>query len=167
MVIQNAKFGDICSEKTLRYDVDYIKYHQALAKDFYTFNELFSIRGAQPCTEEELSKDFAYCEIGDSDKNGDVSPVILNFENRRLEDESYYTKIEKGDISSVEFDDILISKVRPNLKKYIRITEEKKDVFYTTTSKRNAGFDVLLFAFNFLQRFDGNIQTGQGLSNYL
>lgn len=132
MIIQNATFGDICSEKTLRYDVDYIKYHQALAKDFYTFNELFSIKGAQSCTEEELSKDFAYCEIGDSDKNGDVSPVILNFENRRLEDESYYTKIEKGDISSVELDDILISKVRPNLKKYIRITEEKKDIFYTT-----------------------------------
>lgn len=132
MLIQKTTLSDIGNEKTLRYDVDYIKYHQTHIVDYYTFNDLFSIVSGSGYKEDELLGDFDYCEIGNCDKNGDISPVTLNFDRRTLEDESYYAKIEKGDITSVELDDILIAKVRPNLKKYIRITQNKLGVYFTT-----------------------------------
>lgn len=132
MLTQKTTLINIGNEKTLRYDVDYIKYHQAHVVNYYAFNDLFSIISCEGYKEDELIGDFDYCEIGNSDKNGDISPVTLNFDRRTLEDESYYAKIEKGDITSVELDDILIAKVRPNLKKYIRITQDKLGVYYTT-----------------------------------
>lgn len=132
MLTQKTTLINIGNEKTLRYDVDYIKYHQAHVVNYYAFNDLFSIISGEGYKEDELIGDFDYCEIGNSDKNGDISPVTLNFDRRTLEDESYYAKIEKGDITSVELDDILIAKVRPNLKKYIRITQDKLGVYYTT-----------------------------------
>lgn len=132
MLAQKTTLHDISNEKSLRFDVDYIKYQQAHADGFYAFNELFSIVSEGGYDDSVLTGEFKYCEIGDSDKNGDIVPVSLNFDLRNLEDESYYTKIEKGDITAVDLDDILIAKVRPNLKKYIRITSDKQDVYYTT-----------------------------------
>lgn len=132
MITQVTTLLNLSQEKSLRYDVDYIKYRQNRNDSYYSFNDLFSIELPKVINEDALFEDFAYCEIGDSDKNGDISPVILNFEHRNLQDENYYKKIENGDIASVNIDDILISKVRPNLKKYVRITDEKKDVFFTT-----------------------------------
>lgn len=132
MITQKTTLLDISQEKSLRYDVDYIKFHQTHTDSYLTFNDLFTIAPGESCSEEELNAPFSYCEIGNSDKNGDITPVILNFEDRTLEDENYYKKIENGDITPVDLDDILISKVRPNLKKYIRITNDKKDVYFTT-----------------------------------
>lgn len=132
MLIQKTTLKDIGAEKTLRYDVDYIKFHQTHTKDYYTFNDLFSISSDCNIDGNTLSGDFKYCEIGNSDKNGDIEPVCLNFSIRNLEYENYYTKIEKGDIAKANLNDILIAKVRPNLKKYIRITQDKKDVYFTT-----------------------------------
>lgn len=132
MLIQKTTLKDISAEKTLRYDVDYIKFHQTHTKDYYTFNDLFSISSDCNIDGNTLSGDFKYCEIGNSDKNGDIEPVCLNFSIRNLEYENYYTKIEKGDIARANLNDILIAKVRPNLKKYIRITQDKKDVYFTT-----------------------------------
>ena len=132
MLIQKTTLKDIGAEKTLRYDVDYIKFHQTHTKDYYTFNDLFSISSDCNIDGNTLSGDFKYCEIGNSDKNGDIEPVCLNFSIRNLEYENYYTKIEKGDIARANLNDILIAKVRPNLKKYIRITQDKKDVYFTT-----------------------------------
>ena len=132
MITQITTLKDIGNEKTLRYDVDYIKYHQSHSESYYSFNELFSIVSKNETKGRIVPGDFDYCEIGNSDKNGDINPVRLNFDKRNLEDENYYAKIEDGDIMAVELDDILISKVRPNLKKYIRITPEKQDVYYTT-----------------------------------
>lgn len=132
MITQNTTLIDISQEKTLRYDVDYIKFHQNHTNSYLSFDDLFSIAPAKNFSEEILNEDFYYCEIGNSDKNGDIKPVLLNFENRTLENENYYKKIEKGDITSVDLDDILISKVRPNLKKYVRITQDKRNVYFTT-----------------------------------
>lgn len=132
MITQNTTLIDISQEKTLRYDVDYIKFHQTHTDSYLTFDELFSIAPTKSFSDDKLDEDFYYCEIGNSDKNGDIIPVVLNFEKRTLENENYYKKIEKGDITPVDLDDILLSKVRPNLKKYVRITEEKKDVYFTT-----------------------------------
>jgi len=132
MRTQQTTLMDLGNEKTLRCDVDYIKYHQTHVAHYDTFNDLFSIISGEGYQEDELIGDFEYCEIGHCDKNGEISPVTLNFDRRALEDESYYVKIEKGDVLSVELEDILIAKVRPNLKKTIRITQDKLGVYYTT-----------------------------------
>ena len=136
MLIQKTTLSEISNEKSLRYDVDFIKYRKEHEDNYFLFDELFSIVPPSGFQEEELPGDFEYCEIGDSDKNGDVLPVKLNFDLRSLEEENYYKKIENGDITKVDVDEILISKVRPNLKKYIRITDDKKNIYYTTAFVR-------------------------------
>ncbi len=132
MLIQTTSINAISKEKTLRYDVDYIKYHQSHVDNYYTFSDLFSLLPPDSVDKETLYSSFKYCEISNAQKSGDVLPIDLNFENRNLEDENYYIKIEKGDITAVNLDDILIAKVRPNLKKYVRITNDIKDVYFTT-----------------------------------
>lgn len=136
MLIQKTTLANISHEKTLRYDVDYMKYEQSASGEFYTFKELFSIALNDIKDDNYLYDEFKYCEIGNADKNGVVYPVQLDFNKRDLINENYYKKIENGNIMTVDLDDILISKVRPYLKKYIRITSENKDVYYTTAFLR-------------------------------
>ena len=132
MFIQKTSLNSIGKEKSLRFDVDYIKYRQSHTDCYYSFSDLFTIVPGSGFCEDAFTGPFKYCEIGDSDRDGNVYPVDLDFNRRNLLEENYYAKIEKGDITSVLIDDILISKVRPNLKKYIRITPEKLDLFFTT-----------------------------------
>ena len=132
MNIQTIDISTISSEKTLRQDYDYHKYQTKLNGLIYSFSELFEIVPKSKIALSQLNQQFRYCEISDVDKNGDVFPQILNFEERNLLQENYYKKIEKGDIISVQEDDILISKIRPNLKKYVRITKENEDIYFTS-----------------------------------
>ena len=128
---QNICLADISQEKTLRQDYKFLDYRGSLDRDNYQFDELFEILQSEEIDAGELYEDFKYCEIGNTSKYGDLNPVILNFSSRNLLDEDYYKKIEKGDILIAEENDILISKVRPNLKKYIRITKDIKDIYFT------------------------------------
>ena len=123
---------NISQESTLRQDYKYISYNERTINNFYYFKELFDFAVDDKVDIEKIAGDFFYCEIGDADKQGDVNPVKLNLDKRTLEDENYYKKIEQGNILSAKENDILLSKVRPNLKKYIRITPENSDVFFTT-----------------------------------
>ncbi len=132
MKIQIVNTVSLSQEKTLRQDFDYHQYRLHHADNYYSFKELFSIDKSDNISLDSLYEDFFYCEIGNVDKNGDIYPVLLNFSRRNLIDENYYKKIEKGDIQQADNDSILISKVRPNLKKYIRITGEKKNCYYTS-----------------------------------
>lgn len=132
MNIQTIDISTISAEKTLRQDYDYHKCKTKLNGLIYSFSELFEIVPKSKIALSQLNQQFRYCEISDIDKNGDVFPQILNFEERNLLQENYYKKIEKGDIISVQEDDILISKIRPNLKKYVRITKENKDIYFTS-----------------------------------
>lgn len=132
MNIQTIDISTISAEKTLRQDYDYHKYKTKLNGLIYSFSELFEIVPKSRIAISQLNQQFRYCEISDVDKNGDVFPQILNFEERNLLQENYYKKIEKGDIISVQEDDILISKIRPNLKKYVRITKENEDIYFTS-----------------------------------
>ena len=128
MRIQNINLNLISTEKTLRKDYDFHSYNLQTTNNYIKFDELFSIVSS----EIDLSAfdgPFQYCEIGDVTKNGDSNPVSLNFSNRLIEDYDYYKKIEKGDIISGDKDDILLSKVRPNLRKYVRITDENQKYF--------------------------------------
>ena len=130
--VMNIKLNDFGKEKSLRSDVQYILFQKNIKKEkYYSFKELFDFAMNNKVCVDKLEK-FKYSEIGNVDKNGYVEPVDLDNNERRIEDEDYYKKIDKGDILKAKTDDILISKVRPNLKKYVRITEENKEIYYTT-----------------------------------
>jgi len=124
---------NLSKEKSLRCDVDFIEFqnHFTISK-YYSFKDLFEIVKDNKVDLENLDDNFYYVEIGNVTKNGVVEPVKLNFTNREIEDENYYKKIEKGDIIQVQAGDILISKVRPNLKKFVFIDENNKDYYYTS-----------------------------------
>jgi restriction endonuclease S subunit len=125
------KSEQLTSEQSLRFDVDYQHSRIDRAGDCYVFADLFELVNRSAVQIEDLVDDFLYCEIGDVDKNGDISPVTLNFDSRSLLDENYYKKIEDGDIMSVTINDILVPKVRPNLKKFVRITADTNRLFFT------------------------------------
>lgn len=116
MNIQTIDISTISAEKTLRQDYDYHKYKTKLNGLIYSFSELFEIVPKSKIALSQLNQQFRYCEISDIDKNGDVFPQILNFEERNLLQENYYKKIEKGDIISVQEDDILILKYARTLR---------------------------------------------------
>lgn len=131
--IINCNFDNLSDEKTLRFDTDYIKYQKNIVSSkYYTFSELFEIVKKVNNSCELPEEDFLYAEIGNVSKNGEVDPVPLNFNTRSLENENYYKKIEKGDIIICEVNDILLSKVRPNLKKFVYITDEYKHIYFTS-----------------------------------
>jgi len=126
-------FQELGKEKTLRYDVDFIKFqHNFLVDYFYSFNDLFSFSKENKLNVDELEDVFYYSEIGNVSKEGDVCPVKLNFNERNEENENYYKKIENGDIIKVKENEILLSKVRPNLKKYVLINSDNKNFYYTS-----------------------------------
>lgn len=126
-------FRELGKEKSVRYDVDFLNFqNEFLAERFYSFNNLFAFASENKVDIEKLDDDFSYSEIGNVSKEGDVEPVRLNFNERKEEEENYYKKIEKGDIIKARENDILLSKVRPNLKKYVFIDKDNKDYFYTS-----------------------------------
>ncbi len=126
-------FQELGKEKSFRYDVDFINFqNDFLAEQFYFFNDLFTFASEDKVDVEKLDDNFFYSEIGNVSKDGDVEPVKLNFNDRKEDEENYYKKIEKGDIIKVKENEILLSKVRPNLKKYIFINKDNKDFFYTS-----------------------------------
>lgn len=131
MRIQNINLNLISTEKTLRKDYDFHSYNLQNSDNYVKFDELFSIASSE-IDSTIFDEPFEYCEIGNVSKDGDSNPVALDFSNRLIEHGDYYKKIEKGDIISVDKDDILLSKVRPNLKKYVRITNENEKYFYTS-----------------------------------
>ena len=126
-------FQEIGKEKSFRYDVDFASFQDGFLVDkYYSFNDLFAFSSKNKVSIETLDDDFLYAEIGNVSKNGDVEPTRLNFNERKEEEENYYKKIEKGDIIPAQENDILLSKVRPNLRKYVFINSDTKNYFYTS-----------------------------------
>ena len=119
MIISQAQLHDFSNELSLRTDVDYFNYYKNTPNYYYSFGELFELLKNDSVDLTLLDGDFYYSEIGNVSKNGEVEPNILNFSDRNPFNEDLFKKIEKGDITTVKKGDILISKVRPNLKKYV------------------------------------------------
>ena len=142
MRVNTSNLRQVSKEKSLRCDCVY----QNLAtkrytsrEEYYTFDELFSVVETK-VSYKDIIGDFRYCQIGDVGKDGIAHPINLNFDNRDLLYDSYYKKIEKGDIMSVEENDILISFLLPqdptNKGKFLRIRENEKDIFFSTAFLR-------------------------------
>ena len=126
-------FRELGKEKSFRYDVDFVNFQNGfLVEQYYSFNNIFTFASQNKVDIEKLDEDFLYAEIGNVSKDGDVDPVKLNFNERKEEEENYYKKIKKGDIIQVKENDILLSKVRPNLRKYVFINRDNQNYFYTS-----------------------------------
>ena len=126
-------FQELGKEISFRYDFDFLDFQREfLVERCYSFDNLFNFSTKNKVDIEKLDNDFFYVEIGNVSKEGDIEPVKLNFNERKEEEENYYKKIEKGNIIRTERGDILIAKVRPNLKKYVFINEENQKYFYTS-----------------------------------
>jgi len=133
----DVRLNQLTTEASLRFDVDFIDYSQTKNNKSYLFGVLFDIVEYEKNERLSLLDDiegipFQYSEIGNVTKQGDVEAVDLDFSQRNELVENYFIKIEKGDIQRAEIGNILLSKVRPNLKKYVLINDDNSNIFYTT-----------------------------------
>ena len=128
--IENISFNNIRKENSFRFDVDFLTFNSKRTSDnSITFSELFDIVEKEKVDIEALEV-FQYAEITDVAKTGDVFPNYLNVNVRDETNESYFKKIEKGDIILPKENDILLSSVRPNLKKFV-LVEVDNEIYFT------------------------------------
>lgn len=134
MKINYSSLSNLANEISLRNDYPYISYSSSvLSNYYYSFADLFEIVAGKE-NKDYLSDSFLYAEIGDVNKDNEVYPTKIDFEIRNEDagNESLYKKISKGDILKGEENDILLSKIRPNLKKSIFLDNDKKNIYYTS-----------------------------------
>lgn len=125
-------FQSIADELSLRSDATYICNDISnKSEEYYFFSDLFSFVNYENI-DTSLFINIKYVEIGCITSTGDVSPVFLDFDDRNELNEKYFKKIEKGDIIAVNTNDILISKVRPYLKKILLIDTSNNSYYYTS-----------------------------------
>ncbi len=130
MNTRNVALSSLVTDTSLRNDFKYTDYKASHPGDI-NVSEFFDVVSL-PSVDVSSLEPFNYCQIGDVDNNGDVFPVFIDFDNPDLALNDYYKKISKGDICKPEIGDILISKVRPYLKKFVYIDETKKDIYFTS-----------------------------------
>lgn len=117
----------------------------------YIISELFDFVENEKVDLDCLDN-FNYVEIGNIEKNGDINPVNLSFDDRNEENENYFKKIEKGDILKPKIGDILISSIRPYLNKNVLITDE--DIYFTKAMIQiRPKFNSKLFYYSFRTMF--------------
>lgn len=127
---KNVNLSNLTSDSSLRNDFKYSIY-KIEHKGTIGVSELFDVISLPTIDVEELET-FKYCQIGDVNNNGDVFPVTINLNEEDLSLVDYYKKIRKGDICKPQKGDILISKVRPYLKKFVFIDENNEDIYFTS-----------------------------------
>lgn len=128
-----TSLADFNKEKTLRFDV---KFHNVFTKIIETkettpFLNFFEAE-TKKCDEGELNE-IKYVEIGSVNNEGEIEAFDLS-NNKQLdltEKERLLKKIENGDIFKPDKGGILIASVRPNLKKFIPITDTEQDLYFT------------------------------------
>lgn len=143
----NIDFSYIAQEPTLRSDINYLISDILVSKnEYYRFDDLFEVVNDDKVDYRNLDV-FEYVEIGDVSKTEDIFPVQLDVANQNELNANYFNKIKKGDIIQVKKNDILISKVRPYLKKIVLIDESNCHYYYTNAfiHIRPRKFSRLLF----------------------
>jgi len=140
--INTVNIKQCAREKSLRSDCAYqrmISKYYKTGIQYYSFNDLFSVQ-EEKIKLDELTGNFLYCQIGDVDNDGIPNPVSLDFDSRDLLHESYYSKIEKGDIMRVDENDFIMSFLLPQdnqIKgKFAFIDSKNKDIFFSTAFLR-------------------------------
>jgi type I restriction enzyme M protein len=132
------KFSDFSREKSLRFDV---KFHNSFtslirksgnAIQLLRFFNIVDRRVRRVDLENIDFDNLKYAEIGSCNEYGDVTP--FDFSDKDLdinEKERLLKKIQEGDIQKPDQGHLLIPTVRPNLKKFVYIDEDKSDIYFT------------------------------------
>jgi len=130
--VRNINFSLLSSESSLRFDFGFIDYenNQSTLRETYSFFDLFEVTQRKDVCLDGLDK-IKYVEIGNISRSGDIYPVELYFSNRNDFNEAYFKKIDKGNILQANKGDVLISSIRPNLKKLTLIDDESEKYFFT------------------------------------
>lgn len=129
MLKKNVELWELSLEPTIRFDFNYINMN-TYESETVKFLDLFEIITGS-FQNNSLEGAFKYAEIGDVEKTGDVNFVELNYDDRNELNENYFKKIDNGDIIKPVGGDILISSVRPNLKKFVHIDTETCGGYFT------------------------------------
>ena len=125
-----VNLNDLSHESYLRFNVHltWFKFTKA-SIDTYSFKQLFDIIDRKSLNIDDLDE-IKYAEISNVTKDGNVNPVLLKPNERDDFNDNYFKKIYSGDIIKPSPGDILISSVRPNLKKH-RYIESHDNCYYT------------------------------------
>lgn len=119
------------AESSLRIDVDYAtNVLSRLKNEYVKFSDIFEIVPKKQVDLDEIASPFKYCQIGDVDSKNNKFFKMIDFDNELPDLIDYYKKIKSGDIFLPEKNSILISKVRPYLRKIVFVGED--DIYYTT-----------------------------------
>lgn len=125
-------FSYLAKEPTLRSDINYIVNDIAVSQnEYYRFDDLFLIVSNDSVDIEKLGV-FEYAEISNVSSLEDITPVRLDMNDQNELNANYFQKIKKGDIIQVQKGDILISKVRPYLKKIIYVDDSNSHIYFTS-----------------------------------
>lgn len=128
----NIEFSYLAKEPSFRSDLSYLVPDIIVSQnDYYRFGDLFDVVYDDSVNIGELGI-FEYAEIGNVSSSEDVSPILLDMDDQNELNACYFKKIKKGDIIKVHKDDILISKVRPYLKKIVFIDDSNCHIYYTS-----------------------------------
>lgn len=122
------KPSNFSNEESLRMDFNYVNYYKKTK-----FNSTLSgyIESKKNDLLDNLPDEFYYVEIGNLNSKGKIYPSYINLNLRNYDNEDLIKKIENGDIQSVEVNDILISSVRPGLKKILLIDSKTENLYFT------------------------------------
>jgi len=119
--------SNFANESSIRIDFNYVNY----LNNTDINSKLSKFILAKENQTADPPEEFKYVEIGDLNSKGKISPNKVNLNIRNFDNEDLIKKIENGNIQSVEINDILISSVRPNLRKIIIIDEKINKYFFT------------------------------------
>lgn len=118
---------ELSSETTLRFDYNYLKYQKENILD--TSIDRYFSKHVNDLT--NFPEELIYVEIGDVDKVGNVDAEYIDINVPTLENEDKIKKINDANIQDVKLNNILISSVRPNLKKIVLIDDAKINYYFT------------------------------------
>ena len=128
-----SNLSDISKESTFRIDFRFIEMDKRLTTEtYYSFDDLFELVEDDKVNDLSTLGSFYYAEIGNTTAYNQVFPNMLNWNDQNELNAPLFKKIINGDIIRVEKGDILISKVRPYLKKIIYITDEYSAFHFTS-----------------------------------
>ena len=154
---------EFAEDPSIRIDFKYVNYLNK-TKINSTLSEFIEVVDLQAT---DVPDEFDYVEIGNLKSSGKIFPNLINLNIRNFDNEDLINKIEKGDIQSVDNNDILLSSVRPNLKKIILIDEKNKHLFFTKAfhkirSKINPKICYYLLKFVYFDTLNSIARMGKG-----
>ena len=158
--IEISKFAQ---DESIRIDFNYINYLNKTKTNSKLSNFIYN---------EEMAKiehpdEFDYVEIGDLNSKGEITPNSINLNIRNFDNEDVIKKIENGNIQSVVKNDILLSSVRPNLKKILLIDDSNKHLYFTKAfhkirSKINPKLTFYLLKYVYFNTLNCIARMGKG-----